>query len=181
MTDKLKQNLLKTLLGWLPQTADLHLLDDLNIFGEKGWLNFAIMWVSRRRKRRRGGELWRIIFLVWERFPWLLEKDKQNNVFISYSTYSKLCIGNFLIGSEICTWRTKNIIEEDLPAEMYLPWCTWHLQSRQGRRSEVDLLSESSPFDGVASPAVHHECALKTGLYELTSTYESNNTQYIRV
>lgn len=43
-------------------------MDDVIIFREKGWLNFAIVWVSGRRNRRRG-ELGRIVFLIRELFP----------------------------------------------------------------------------------------------------------------
>lgn len=75
-----KLNLWKTWSGYLPQTADLSLSDDLVTSREKWLLNSAIVRVSGRRERRRRSELWRIIFLFWELFPRLLweKKTKQN-------------------------------------------------------------------------------------------------------
>lgn len=55
-------------LGLLPQAADLLFLDDLLYSREETRLDFmgleTVVRVSGWRKRRRRGELWRIILLV---------------------------------------------------------------------------------------------------------------------
>lgn len=93
------------------------------------------------------------------------EKRKGSVISFLHSYAHKMFF--FLIWSEISSFRTG---KKDLPAGTILPWCTWHLQWQQGRRSEADLPSVSSPFDSVASPAALHESALTTGLCGWTST-----------
>lgn len=62
----------KELSRYLPQAADLYVLDDLIEFWESLRVSFAIVWFSGGRQRRRGGELWRVVFLVWELSPRIL-------------------------------------------------------------------------------------------------------------
>lgn len=68
-------------------------------------------------------------------------------------------------GTPDVTWEERR----NLPAGMYLLWCTWHLQWQRGKRSEADLQFGSNPYDSVASLAERHEYEPKTGLYEETS------------
>lgn len=168
----------------LPQRVDLHLLDNLIIFRKKGGLNFAIVRVSGRWQRRRC-ELWRLIFLVWELFPWLLHKKSVKSLEYLQNT---LCVSSNLLYylQKIAIYHQDLIICEtesrmNLPEEIDLPLCTWHLQWQLDRKSVVDLLSESSPYDSVASPVAPHEYAPMTVPCGWTSTQQQGHPVHIRV
>lgn len=137
---------------YLPQAADLYVLDNLIEFWERLWVSFAIVWFSGGRQRRRRGELWRVVFLVWELSPRILQQE---------ATVKHFCFCKTTSVTFTC----------DRPAETSRPWCTWHLRWRRGRRTEADLLSESGPYDNAASPAALHRSALKMGLRGGTSTH----------
>lgn len=70
---------------YLPQAAGLYVLDNLIKSWKRLWVSFAIVRFSGgRQRRRRRGELRRVVFLVWELSPRILRggEKRETGVFV---------------------------------------------------------------------------------------------------